>query len=201
MGFSLQNKSIKLLLWVGIASISMFFAGLTSAYIVRKAEGNWTEFELPNWFLFSTIVICLSSFCLVKAKQKIKQKLLVRGEDETSLIETGTPDIHTTYWLFIALLLGCIFTFLQVKGWESLVQQGLYMTGEGSNVASSFLYVLTLSHLVHLTGGLIALLVTTINSKRGKYSPDNLLGIELTSIYWHYLTALWIYLFFFMQYI
>ena len=80
------------------------------------------------------------------------------------------------------------------------MQQGLYMTGEGSNVASSFLYVLTLSHLAHLTGGLIALLVTTINSKRGKYSADNLLGIELTSIYWHYLTALWIYLFFFMQY-
>lgn len=179
----------------------MFFAGLTSAYIVRKAEGNWTEFELPDWFLFSTIVICLSSFCLFAAKQNLKQKLLIRSEDSSSLIEIDAPQRHTTYWLFTALLLGCSFTVLQFKGWESLVQQGLYMTGEGSNVASSFLYVITLSHLVHLAGGLIALFVTTINSKRGKYSADNLLGIDLISIYWHYLAGLWIYLFFFMQYI
>ena len=197
----LKNKSTKLLLWVGIAGISMFFAGLTSAYIVRKAEGNWTEFELPNWFLFSTIVICLSSFCLFTAKQKVKQKSLIMNEDRSSLIEIDTPKKHTTFWLFTALLLGCFFTCFQFKGWESLVQQGLYMTGEGSNVASSFLYVITLSHLGHLAGGLIALLITTINSERGKYNADNLLGIELISIYWHYLAGLWLYLYFFMRYI
>ena len=75
------------------------------------------------------------------------------------------------------------------------------MTGKGSNVASSFLYALTLSHLLHLAGGLIALLITAINSERGKYSSENLLGIELISIYWHYLAVLWLYLFFFIQYV
>lgn len=179
----LKNKSLKLLLWVGIAGISMFFAGLTSAYIVRKAEGNWIVFQLPDWFLFSTIALVCSSICLIIAKRIIKQNK------------------SATSWLFIALLLGCIFAFSQFKGWESLVVQGLYMTGEGSNVSSSFLYVITLSHLAHLSGGLIALLVTTINSKKGKYNTENYLGIELISIYWHYLAGLWLYLYFFMRYI
>ena len=179
----LKNKSAKMLLWVGIAGISMFFAGLTSAYIVRKAEGNWTEFEMPDWFLYSTIAIVFSSAFLIFAKRLVKQNK------------------NGALCLFASLLLGIVFSFSQFKGWESLVQQGLYMTGEGSNVASSFLYVITLSHLAHLSGGLIALLVTTINSKRGKYSADNLLGIELISIYWHYLAGLWLYLFFFIQYI
>ena len=116
----LKNKSAKMLLWVGIAGISMFFAGLTSAYIVRKAEGNWTEFEMPDWFLFSTIAIVLSSAFLIFAKRLVKQNK------------------NGTLCLFLALLLGFVFSFSQFNGWESLVQQGLYMTGEGSNVASSF---------------------------------------------------------------
>ena len=69
----LKNKSAKLLLWVGIAGISMFFAGLTSAYIVRKAEGNWIVFQLPDWFLLSTIVVVCSSSYLIIAKRIIKQ--------------------------------------------------------------------------------------------------------------------------------
>ena len=75
------------------------------------------------------------------------------------------------------------------------------MTGEGSNVSSSFLYVITLSHLVHLSGGLIGLLVTTINSQKGRYNTENYLGIELISIYWHYLAGLWLYLYLFMWYV
>jgi cytochrome c oxidase subunit 3 len=65
-----KNRALKQLLWVGMGSIAMFFAGLTSAYIVRKAEGNWTEFILPEWFWYSTITIILSSGVLILAKQK-----------------------------------------------------------------------------------------------------------------------------------
>jgi cytochrome c oxidase subunit 3 len=80
--------------------------------------------------------------------------------------------------------LGLLFSFFQLNGWQSLTQKGVYLTGAGSNVAGSFLYILTLSHLVHLLGGLIALLVTSINIKRGKYSSQSYLGVELTCIYW-----------------
>ena len=178
-----KNRSLKQLLWVGIAAIAMFFAGLTSAYIVRKAEGNWTEFVLPDWFWYSTITIVLSSIVLILTKQKIKN-----DQSVFSLVLS-------------VFLLGLLFTYFQLNGWEELTNQGVYLTGKGSNVDGSFLYVLTLSHLVHLIGGLIALLVTAINAKRKKYSAENYLGLEITSIYWHFLSILWIYLFFFLKYL
>ena len=179
----IKNRPLKQLLWVGIAAIAMFFAGLTSAYIVRKAEGNWTEFELPDWVWYSTITIVLSSAVLIIAKQKIKNNQAV-----FSLVLS-------------VFLLGLLFTYFQLNGWEELINQGVYLTGEGSNVAGSFLYVITLSHLVHLIGGLIALLVTAINAKRKKYNAENYLGLEITSIYWHFLSILWIYLFCFLKYL
>ena len=178
-----KNRALKQLLWVGMGSIAMFFAGLTSAYIVRRAEGNWTEFILPEWFWYSTITIILSSVVLILAKQKIKQ------------------DKSVFSLVLSVFVLGLLFTFFQLNGWQELTNQGVYLTGEGSNVAGSFLYVLTLSHLVHLIGGLIALLVTAINAKRNKYSAENHLGLEITSIYWHFLSILWIYLFCFLKYL
>ena len=71
-----KNRALKQLLWIGIGSISMFFAGLTSAYIVRKAEGNWTEIILPEWFLYSTIIIVISSLILILAKNQIKKNII-----------------------------------------------------------------------------------------------------------------------------
>ena len=93
-----------------------------------------------------------------------------------------------------------LFTYFQLRGWEELTAQGIYLTGEGSNVAGSFLYVITLAHLVHLIGGLLAVLITAINAKREKYNKNDYLGFELTSIYWHFLGLLWVYLFFFLKY-
>ena len=178
-----KNRAFKQLLWVGMGSIAMFFAGLTSAYIVRKAEGNWVEFILPEWFLYSTITIVFSSVVLILVKQNIKKD-------------------KSVFSLILSVLgLGVLFAFFQLNGWQELVNRGVYLTGNGSNVAGSFLYVLTLSHLVHLIGGLIALLVTAINAKRRKYSAENYLGLEITSIYWHFLTILWVYLFFFLKYL
>ena len=179
----IKDKALKQLLWIGMGAISMFFAGLTSAYIVRKAEGNWTGFILPEWFLYSTITILLSSLILFLVKSKIKK------------------DQPISILIFLTFILGLIFTQFQFNGWQELTSQGIFLTGEGSNVAGSFLYVITLSHLVHLLGGLLALLVTSINAKRKKYSSKNHLGLDLTCIYWHFLGALWLYLFFFLRYL
>ncbi len=178
----IENRSLKQLLWIGIGAIVMFFAGLTSAYVVRKPQGNWVEFFLPDWFLFSTITIILSSVILIIAKTKLNQK------NKAFIFVFGT------------FILGVLFSYFQFKGWQNLTNQGVFLTGEGSNVSGSFLYVITLSHLVHLIGGLIALLITAINTKSGKYSSTDCLGFELTAIYWHFLGLLWIYLFFFLKY-
>jgi len=178
----IKNRSLKQLLWIGIGSIVMFFAGLTSAYVVRKAEGNWVEFLFPDWFLFSTITIVISSIILILAKRNIKREKTVFN------------------FLIVVFLLGICFSFFQFKGWQDLTNQGVFLTGKGSNVSGSFLYVITLAHLVHLIGGLIAILITAINSKMGKYTSKDFLGFELTSIYWHFLGLLWIYLFFFLKF-
>ena len=178
----IKNRSLKQLLWVGIGSIVMFFAGLTSAYIVRKAEGNWVDFVLPDWFWVSTITIVLSSVVFVMAKQKIKRDELAGN------------------FIFSVFILGILFSYFQFKGWQALTVQGIYLTGEGSNVAGSFLYVITLAHLVHLIGGLLAVLITAVNAKKGRYNKNNYLGFELASIYWHFLGLLWLYLFFFLKY-
>lgn len=178
-----KNKALKQLLWIGMGSIGMFFAGLTSAYIVRKAEGNWVDFILPEWFVYSTIVIVISSLILIFATRRIKKNKKI-----FSLI-------------VLVFLLGGLFTFLQINGWKELTSMGVYLTGVGSNVAGSFLYILTLSHLVHLAGGLIALFVAAINIKTKKYNSKSFLGLEITAIYWHFLSVLWIYLFFFLKYL
>ena len=177
-----KNKTYKQLLWIGIGSIVMFFGGLTSAYIVRKAEGNWLEFEMPIWFTISTIAVIASSASLWFALQNIKNN----KSASTFLITT--------------LSIGLLFTFSQIQGWENLVAQGVYLTGEGSNPSGSFIYVITLAHLCHLIGGLLALSITTLKSKLNKYSKDNYLGIELISIYWHFIGLLWLYLFLFFSY-
>jgi len=198
----IKNKTFKQLLWVGMGSIAMFFAGLTSAYIVRKAEGNWTEFILPEWFLYSTITIVISSLVLIIARRGIKQQKTFylnpfRNWDIRNL-EFFIPSPFK--WMVAVFISGLIFSYFQFKGWQDLIEQGVFLTGEGSNVSGSFLYVITLAHLVHLIGGLIALLITAINTKRGKYTNKDCLGFELTTIYWHFLALLWVYLFFFLKY-
>ena len=96
----IQKKSLKQLLWIGIGAIVMFFAGLTSAYIVRKAEGNWLEFILPNWFLYSTVTIVLSSILLIIARSYInKEKPIDRL-------------VLTTF------LLGMLFSYFKFRGWK-----------------------------------------------------------------------------------
>ena len=177
MAMTVENNAKKQLLWIGMGSILMFFGGLTSAYIVRKPEGNWLEFVLPEYFTFSTIIIIVSSIILFFVKGQLRKN-------------------NSAFQLVLSvLLLGLLFTFFQFKGWQQLIGQGVYLTGEGSNASGSFLYVLTLAHLVHLFGGLIALLYVTIQSKKKVFTIENSLAIDLTSVYWHFLALLWLFVF------
>jgi len=182
MDITLRNNTSKQLLWIAMAGISMFFAGLTSAVIVRSAEHGWDAIVMPEWFWYSTYAILLSSVFLVVAKRQVK-----RG---------SSPTPH----VFLALILGLLFSFFQFKGWEQLTAEGRFLVGPGSNPASSFLYVITFAHLVHVAGGIISLIVTTIKSSQVKYTKEDYLGIELISIYWHFLDVLWVYLFVFLLY-
>jgi len=180
-----KRKAAKPLLWIGIISIVMLFAGLTSAYVVRADNGNWLLFNLPNAFFLSTALIITSSITLFMSLQMAKRN--------------NKPGVIIGISLTFAL--GIAFTFAQFAGWNDLTAKGIVFAGKYSNAAGSFLYALTGLHLAHLFGGLIALFVTLINSIRGKYTKEDTLGLELTSIYWHFLDILWVYLFLFLYYI
>jgi len=180
-----QKKASKPLLWVGILSIVMLFAGLTSAYVVRADNGNWLIFNLPNAFYLSTAVIITSSITLFYALQMAKK-------NNKSGMVIG---------LLATFILGLVFTFLQFQGYGELLSKQIVFAGKSANASGSFLYLLTFLHLLHLFAGLITLLVTLKNAMKGKYNAENTLGLELCSIYWHFLDILWVYLFLFLYYI
>ncbi|NQV52054.1 MAG: cytochrome c oxidase subunit 3 [Flavobacteriales bacterium] len=182
---AVKAKTAKPMLWVGIVGIVMLFAGLTSAYIVRQAEGNWLYFDLPDTFYISTAVIVASSLTMAAAQFAIKR-------DQLSL---------STIMLFATLVLGLAFAWLQFKAWGELVEAGVYFAGRESNPSGSFLYALSGLHLAHLGGGLIALVFTSVKSILKKYSAEDHTGIGVAATYWHFLDILWIYLLLFLVFI
>lgn len=179
-----QKRTAKPLLWIGIVSIVMLFAGLTSAYVVRADNGNWLVFQLPPIAIISTAVIICSSLTMVIAQFSIKKD----------------KQVMASVFLFITFILGLVFTYTQYAGWKELTAQGIYFLGKYSNASGSFLYLIAVMHLLHLFGGLIALLITLTKSLKKRYNSQDYLGIELAAIYWHFLDALWIYLFLFLYF-
>jgi len=179
-----QRKAAKPLLYIGIVSIIMLFAGLISAYVVRADNGNWLMFSLPSIAIVSTAIIVTSSLTMFLAQQAIKK-------DNKKV---------TALSLFLTLALGITFFFTQIEGWHQLTSQGIYFIGKYSNASGSFLYLLALLHLAHMIGGLIALTVSFTKTLLKKYSSSDYLGIELTAIYWHFLDLLWVFLFLFLYF-
>lgn len=182
---TIQKKTMKPLLWIGMVSIVMLFAGLTSAVVVRKSDGNWLEFYMPSMFWVSTIIIILSSITIQLSVWFAKKENF----------------IAVKVLLATTLFLGIAFAFSQVEAWSQLTEGQVYFTGSKSNASGSFLYVLTFAHLLHLVGGLFAVGFVFFKSLKNSYKPKNLLGLQVCSIYWHFLDGLWIYLFLFLSYI
>lgn len=179
-----ERKAAKPLLYIAMVSIVMLFSGLTSAYIVRADNGNWLVFDLPKALFVSTALVICSSIALLFA--------------QFALRKNHKGILQAALWSTFALGIG--FVFSQIESWHQLTQMGIYFIGKHSNASGSFLYLLALVHMLHLFGGLIALLVTAINSLRGKYTAESHLGFSLCVIYWHFLTLLWIYLFLFLYF-
>jgi cytochrome c oxidase subunit 3 len=179
-----EGRSKKLLLWFAMISFVMVFAGLTSAYVVSKSRADWKNFEMPIAFLISTAVIIISSITFHLAKKAIQ-------DNNRSL---------TTTYLLTTLVLGLAFVYYQFEGFNQLVALGLYPTGPTSTVTSSFLYVVVVTHLLHLAGGIIAILVIIYNHFKQKYNASQTIGIELGAMFWHFLDFLWLYLFLFLYF-
>ena len=180
-----HDRAKKMMLWFGIISMIMTFAGLTSAYVVSKTRPDWlTDFELPGSFFWSTVTIILSSITFVLAKRNIAAENRRNG----AALLIGT------------LVLAILFVVLQYRGFSEIFAQGYYFTGSESTVTTSFVYVVVLAHLVHLAAGIIVLLVVIYNHFKQRYRKGQMLGIELGATFWHFVDFLWIYLFLFLYF-
>lgn len=223
-----NDRAKKMMVWIGVVSIAMFFAAFTSAYVVLQADHFWVKDHLPKMFTYSTIIILLSSVTIFLAKRSI-----VAGNSTAMKA-----------WLVITLILGLGFSTLQYMGWSEMRTEGKFfrsnisdlkgeygadfvilMKGEpllfdqGNyykpgdvnflepinerinntfNISASFLYILSGLHILHLVGGIVWLLVLLTKSFTGTITQQNVLPLELGSIYWHFLDILWIYLFLFL---
>jgi cytochrome c oxidase subunit 3 len=180
-----KSKSAKLILLFAMVSMTMMFAGLTSAFVVSKSRADWLQnFQIPIAFYYSTVVIIGCSVMFYLAKKAI---------------EKGNRSA-TTAFLLGTLALGILFVILQFAGFGQIIESGYYMTGQGSSITTTFLYVIALMHLLHVAGGLISLLIIIYNHFKQKYNPTQTLGIELGAMYWHFLDLLWVLLFLFLYF-
>ena len=178
-----QKRAKKMMLWFGIISLIMSFAGLTSAFIVSSSREDWlADFVLPNSFTYSTLIIFLSSIVLFAAKQALKKNQYTT----------------TTSLLIGTLVLGIAFIYSQFLGFNQIIDSGYNFTGPTSNITMSYVYVIAIVHIVHVLAGIFCLIVVIINQLNKKYSSENTLGFDLASTFWHFVDILWLYLFFFL---
>ncbi|GAB3267664.1 cytochrome c oxidase subunit 3 [Larkinella harenae] len=178
---TLSMNPKKFILWLFVVSIVMLFAAMTSAYLVRRAEGNWLEFEMPPIFWYSTVVLVISSVSMHWAYCAAKK-------DDFGVLRTA---------ISITFAFGLAFLVMQFLGWKDLVAQNVYFVG---NPSGSFLYVFTGLHAFHLFSGLLVLLFALRASFQLKIHAKNLNQIEICATYWHFLDVLWVYLFGFLLY-
>jgi len=172
----------KFALWLFIVSIIMIFAAMSSAYIVRKGDGNWLEFELPQVFWTSSVIILLSSITMQWAYHSAKK-------DNLGMLKMA---------VLITFVLGIGFIVAQYIGWQDLQQRRIWLGGGMSNPSGSFLYVMTGLHIFHLVTDIVFLLLVVIAAFRDEIHSKAMTRMDMCTTYWHFLDFLWIYLFAFL---
>jgi cytochrome c oxidase subunit III len=173
----------KFALWIFIASVIMIFAALTSAYIVRQADGNWHEFDMPRMFWVNTVIILISSITLHWAYLSAKR-------DNPEMVKLA---------LSITTILGLAFLVGQYFAWNELIANNVHFIGKDASwVSGSFLYVISGLHWAHVISGVIVLIVATVAAFKYKVHSKNMTQMEMCATYWHFLDVLWLYLFVFL---
>lgn len=170
---------LEFLLWGFLVSVFMLFAGLTSAYMVRRADGQWLDFELPSAFALSTVLVALSTLSLEFARKAARRNEF--------------PALRS--YLAMTGLLGLGFLGSQLYAYGQCTAQGVFLVG---NPSGSFLYVLSGMHALHLVAALLAVAVMLFKAFRLEIHSKAMLGIRLLAIFWHFLTVLWLYLYAFL---
>jgi cytochrome c oxidase subunit 3 len=172
----------KFAMWLFLATVIMLFASLTSAYIVRRADGNWQLFDLPSLFYTTSIIIIISSITMHLSYMAAKK-------DKAAGVKM---------WITITAVLGVAFLVGQWYGWQDLISNRIHLAG--GNPSGSFVYVLTGLHGAHLISAVVFLLIVWNSASKLRINSKNLAQIEMCATYWHFLGGLWLYLFAFLTY-
>jgi cytochrome c oxidase subunit III len=168
----------KFTLWVAIGSITMMFAGFTSAYIVKSNMAGWQAVQMPKIFFLSTALILISSATLYVAQKVFKQRQMAKYR----------------MLITITAALGLLFIITQAFGFAELLKQKITFS---ESVAGSFFYIITGVHALHVVGGVVALLVIFLRAYSSNKRYYSSTPIEVLSVYWHFVDILWVYLFVF----
>jgi len=180
-----NNRAKKMMLWIGMISMAMTFAGLTSAYVVSSSRTDWLEeIDLPAAFTISTLIMVLSSVSFHLANYFFKNQNHSRAR--IALLST--------------LGLALSFVYFQFQGFSEIIGMGYYFTGPQSSINTSYLYVLVLLHLAHLGAGIIVVLRLLYVSSFTKTPSQHTLGFQLATTFWHFLDLLWVYLYLFVSF-
>jgi len=169
-------------IWVGLFAITMSFAAFSSALFVRQGTMDWTHIALPSVLYLNTLILLASSATLEIARRSLTA---------TSPVDSNAAARKASAWVILTLLLGLAFCVGQFAAWRDLRAQGIYLA---TNPNSSFFYVLTFIHALHVFAG-IAALVYLAGRLTASHSTFRRSVFENTAIYWHFMTVLWVYLF------
>ena len=165
-------------MWFALMGIVMLFAGFTSALVVSRGMAqNWVSITMPRLLWVNTGILLLSSFTLEFSRR--------------ALSDHAAEDFIR--WLAATVALGGAFLVGQVVVWRELAARGVYLA---TNPSSSYFYVITAAHGLHLLGGVIALAYVVLHARRISAGQNRRTALDVTAIYWHFMDALWIYLFF-----
>ena len=189
-------------MFFALAAVVMLFVSFTSAYIVRQGVGTWSDasaryvtdwqpISLPPVLWVNTVILLASSLTLAIARRTLSRKLRAapRGGASPALIVDQQRSIP---WLGITLVLGAGFLAGQLLAWKEMRHLGIFLS---TNPSSSFFYVLTGAHGLHLLGGVLALAYAGLTSLLRKPLATRFLVVDVTALYWHFMDFLWIYIF------
>nr|WP_294793242.1 cytochrome c oxidase subunit 3 [uncultured Mucilaginibacter sp.] len=169
-------------MWIFIFTSFMFFAALTSGFIVYIGGrgGKALGMQLPSAFMYSTFVIALSSVTMYLASRAAKQLNFARQR----------------LFLTLTIFLGVVFFIIQILGWGALVKADAFLVN--NNASISFVYIFTGMHLLHIIAGLVLLTFALVRSHRNVPQVKNLYNMQMSSIFWHFVDIIWIYLYVFL---
>jgi len=197
-----RRRRYRLGMLVAMAAIVMFFVSLTSAYIVRQGIGNWdfktgqyvtdwVPLKVPGILWVNTLILLISSFTMELARRRTVARAVTAQEFGIDGQQRSFP------WLGITAVLGFGFLAGQAIAWKDMAGQGIYIS---TNPSSSFFYVLTVSHGLHLAGGVLALLYASVTTLLARPLETKAVVVDVTALYWHFMDGLWIYIFALLQF-